>query len=321
MKTRYLILLLMTNIGLFAQKGIGTNNPSESAVLELSSTQKGFLPPRMTQAQMLNIANPVEGLMVYCTNCTPAALYMHNGTEYSALLLANQQLTVSNCTGFSETLPTGPSNATGVDFRVEVTNSGFAPMTFTPNISDLTLSGAGLGTVTVSGVSPSPVSLTSGQSQVITFSLSGVASTTGGLAVNGDWSRFGAVCSNATQTEPPFTLTNANTSFQTTATGTFQAAIDASGNTINDLISEGDLADMLSNSNSDTLNEIAGILGITLQFSGTDGTNLIARRDNTTIVRYIIQQSQLNSIITDIIPLNVNSVNLTSGWAKVLIFK
>jgi hypothetical protein len=36
----------------FAQVGIGTNGaPNASSVLELQSTDKGFLPPRMTTAE------------------------------------------------------------------------------------------------------------------------------------------------------------------------------------------------------------------------------------------------------------------------------
>jgi hypothetical protein len=47
--------------------GIGTETPDNSALLDMSSTTKGFLPPRMTLAQIESIANPADGLMVYCT--------------------------------------------------------------------------------------------------------------------------------------------------------------------------------------------------------------------------------------------------------------
>ena len=50
---------------------IGDNPYSidSKAVLELESTTKGFLPPRMTTAQMNAITSPTEGMMVYCTDC------------------------------------------------------------------------------------------------------------------------------------------------------------------------------------------------------------------------------------------------------------
>jgi hypothetical protein len=42
--------------------GIGTINPAPSAQLDVTSTNKGFLPPRMTYAQRNSIVNPVAGL-------------------------------------------------------------------------------------------------------------------------------------------------------------------------------------------------------------------------------------------------------------------
>ena len=49
--------------------GIKTSTPNASAALEINSTNSGLLPPRMTAAQRDSIANPVAGLIVYCTNC------------------------------------------------------------------------------------------------------------------------------------------------------------------------------------------------------------------------------------------------------------
>jgi uncharacterized protein (TIGR02145 family) len=49
--------------------GIGTNSPTSSALLELKSTNSGFLPPRMTYTQRNTIQNPVQGLIIYCTDC------------------------------------------------------------------------------------------------------------------------------------------------------------------------------------------------------------------------------------------------------------
>lgn len=56
--------------------GIGTTTPVESASLEISSTTKGFLPPRMTAIQASAIASPAKSLIVYVTDT--------NGTFTSA---------------------------------------------------------------------------------------------------------------------------------------------------------------------------------------------------------------------------------------------
>lgn len=47
--------------------GVGTSSPNASALLDITSTTKGFLPPRMTTAQRDAIASPAEGLVVYNT--------------------------------------------------------------------------------------------------------------------------------------------------------------------------------------------------------------------------------------------------------------
>ncbi len=49
--------------------GIGTSSPAPSAALEISSTTKGVLLPRMTFDQRNVILGPAEGLMIFCTDC------------------------------------------------------------------------------------------------------------------------------------------------------------------------------------------------------------------------------------------------------------
>lgn len=55
-----------------------------SAVFQITSTTKGFLPPRMTTAQKNAIASPAEGLMVYQTDGTKG-WYGYNGTSWVIL--------------------------------------------------------------------------------------------------------------------------------------------------------------------------------------------------------------------------------------------
>ncbi|MDN2578973.1 DUF2793 domain-containing protein [Aquibium sp. ELW1220] len=60
--------------------GIGTASPHASALLDLASTQRGFLPPRMTQEQRDAIAAPATGLMIY--NLTQNEPQFFDGTEW-----------------------------------------------------------------------------------------------------------------------------------------------------------------------------------------------------------------------------------------------
>jgi uncharacterized protein (TIGR02145 family) len=65
-----------------AQVGIGTATVDASAALEIESTTKGLLPPRMTIAQINAIATPVEGLIIYCLDGSTKGLLVNNGLEF-----------------------------------------------------------------------------------------------------------------------------------------------------------------------------------------------------------------------------------------------
>ena len=73
-------MVMLSSLNSTAQNvGIGTNTPNASAVLDLTSTTKGLLIPRMTSAQRAAIVTPATGLLVYQTDGTPG-LYYNTGT-------------------------------------------------------------------------------------------------------------------------------------------------------------------------------------------------------------------------------------------------
>jgi len=63
--------------------GVGTSSPNTTSILDLTSTTKGFLLPRMTTAQRNAIASPANGLQVYDTDL--AAIYLYNGSSWAAV--------------------------------------------------------------------------------------------------------------------------------------------------------------------------------------------------------------------------------------------
>lgn len=68
---------------------IGTgSSPHNSAVLDLQSTTKGFLPPRLNSVQRKAIASPAAGLVVYDTDINE--LYLYNGTQWVSLVAGSQ---------------------------------------------------------------------------------------------------------------------------------------------------------------------------------------------------------------------------------------
>lgn len=60
--------------------GVGTSSPVTSAALDITSTDKGFLPPRMTTTQRNNIVSPVAGLTIF--NSSVNAFQCYNGTNW-----------------------------------------------------------------------------------------------------------------------------------------------------------------------------------------------------------------------------------------------
>jgi len=70
--------LLLLNSQMFSQVAVNTDGtaPDSSAILDVNSTSKGMLIPRMTQAQISAISNPADGLQVYCTTYSKIYIFV-----------------------------------------------------------------------------------------------------------------------------------------------------------------------------------------------------------------------------------------------------
>jgi hypothetical protein len=66
--------------------GIGTVSINASALLQMDSTTKGFLPPRMTVAQRGAISAPAQGLIVYQTDGV-IGLYIYSNSVWRSLTM------------------------------------------------------------------------------------------------------------------------------------------------------------------------------------------------------------------------------------------
>jgi hypothetical protein len=77
MKTLYTFLFLCLSFPAMAQVGINNVGaaPHASAMLDISSTNRGLLVPRMTMAQRNAIVTPATGLMIFQTDNTPGYFY------------------------------------------------------------------------------------------------------------------------------------------------------------------------------------------------------------------------------------------------------
>lgn len=87
------LIFFLISIKAFAQTGIGTSTPNASAKLDVFSTNKGFLPPRVTLTSATDattIASPAEGLLVYNLGSVglQAGYYYWNGANWATIATA-----------------------------------------------------------------------------------------------------------------------------------------------------------------------------------------------------------------------------------------
>jgi hypothetical protein len=92
-KVILIIIVFNFAISSFAQTGIGTTTPNASAKLDVYSTNKGFLPPRVTltsETDASTIASPAEGLLVYNLGSVglQAGYYYWNGANWATIATA-----------------------------------------------------------------------------------------------------------------------------------------------------------------------------------------------------------------------------------------
>lgn len=83
LKTLLLLLFLCCNYSSLAQVGIGTTSPNSSSILDVTSTDKGLLTPRMTSTERIAIATPADGLLVYDT--TESAFYYYKVSVWTRM--------------------------------------------------------------------------------------------------------------------------------------------------------------------------------------------------------------------------------------------
>jgi uncharacterized protein (TIGR02145 family) len=86
MKKIITIISLFVTAFVFSQVGIGTTSPDSCAALDVTSTTKGLLTPRMTYIQKTAIVAPKAGLVIWCTNCsTNGEMQLYNGVTWKTL--------------------------------------------------------------------------------------------------------------------------------------------------------------------------------------------------------------------------------------------
>ena len=105
-KAVFILLASCTFVKANAQTGIGTTTPDASAKLDVTATDKGFLPPRvaLTATSSANpTTSPAAGLLVYNTatagtapNNVVPGYYYWNGTTWVNFIASNSSTGLTN---------------------------------------------------------------------------------------------------------------------------------------------------------------------------------------------------------------------------------
>jgi hypothetical protein len=133
--------------------GIGVDPPNSAAELEVASTTKGFLAPRMTTTQRLAITSPANGLIVYDTVLKSLEVYDAVGTAWNQLAETGTTGTVTSVTGTSPiSVATGTTTPAITLGTVPVASGGTGATTLTGY-----LLGSGVNVITASATIPGTV--------------------------------------------------------------------------------------------------------------------------------------------------------------------
>ena len=117
-KIKIILILLILLTTTANSQGFGTELVDASAIVEMVSTDKGLLPPRMNQAQRDAITSPATGLVVYVTTVTDSnakanTFYYYNGTawvEFGGEITSTGILNAGSITGGFGNIDIGSSS-------------------------------------------------------------------------------------------------------------------------------------------------------------------------------------------------------------------
>ena len=126
MKNTILLFVLILSVLASMAQNVGINSdgtaPATSAMLDVKSSTKGFLVPRMSATERGNISSPATGLLVYQTDGT-AGFYYYTGLAWTLVGTGSGNGTLTDVTG---TAPVVSSGGTTPAISITAASTGAA---------------------------------------------------------------------------------------------------------------------------------------------------------------------------------------------------
>lgn len=222
-----ILVLSLISCPMLAQVGVGTLTPDASAQLDITSTNKGLLIPRMNTATRTGITSPATGLLVYQTDGA-MGFYYFDGTNWN--LIGSSALP-----GFSGSISTTTVSSSSTLTGWSTTAPFYTTTGFNPTTGQFTVPSTGTYAITAT--------INYKTSSAITVSL--------GSAVNPYFEVVRTSPSNASLLQAYFPVLDVNVALVLTLRTILGAGVMNIGGTIN--LTAGDVIQLNYNANGNTV--------------------------------------------------------------------
>ena len=184
----FLLLALLGSRGVFAQQ-----NAHPAAVLELDSTTKGFLMPRLSTTQRDAISNPADGLWLFNTSNQQFNVYNSSSNEWKVLEVAGVAAAPATVLASFTEAANGnftAGSAVSGSIQLVITNNSSSNVVVNFAPTDITLSG--VSGVSIISVSDSVETITPSNSHTVNYTLGGSPTAAGILTARYSYSTLSA---------------------------------------------------------------------------------------------------------------------------------
>ena len=325
-----------------AQVGIGTSNPDASSVLEIQSTSKGLLIPKLSKTQRDAINSPAVGLLLYQIDNNPGFYYYTASkiwirigeetiiTANTASITTNQGVITANTASITSNINKIATNTNSITSNLGVIGSNTASITtnqgvitantssITANINDIAANSISINTNTASittnqnGIDVNTNSITTNQG-AITTNTSSITSNINDIATN-----TASINTNTARITTNQNGIDVNTNSITTNQGAITANTASITTNISDIALKANKANptFTGTITSGSISSTGTISATSFVGDGSGLTGITGISSNKTVLSTItIEASELNNY--DVSNISVIFVKPGADWTNI----